>query len=483
MNKVSGASQAIDFLSANMRQKIGEDATQSGDFQSILNAALSGRPATGQQQGKETTFGAEQGAAEMTVESARPVSRPVSADRPSTGESKQATNAGDTAPTEGKVSVAIEEGYVKVDAPVLPIAPAPEIIEVPVLEADDGEIAIAPPIAELPPAIAPPTISAESAPIIQIQTNQVQYARQIAELLQANQAQKPVEVKVENLLSMVESTQVTVTGSPEDGILGAANLNKFVNSEEAQAKLTELMEKAEKELAEYGTDKPVREVLKHLKAVIPDEVPEHRGISEPLKTVMQNMVDAPRGETDSIIEVRAEREEVVPALVQTTQPQRIETAPPAPVASTPTPQTYVAQTVEQVHAQILHNLDLKNMHFQMQLNPNELGPLRISMIMSNGVVTSMEIIASSTRTADMLTRGIESLVNSLRLSGIEAQNITVTQTEAQSNHLNHDRGAQEEAYKNGGNNKGGSGNGKDADGDEQEEQNDRVPEKLLDYAV
>lgn len=86
--------------------------------------------------------------------------------------------------------------------------------------------------------------------------------------------------------------------------------------------------------------------------------------------------------------------------------------------------TVEPEQIRRIQEQIQHNLQQDRTEFEMQLNPQELGKINIKLVLEGGRL-AVEIMAQSSRTAEMLSRGGEGLFQSLKLNHLNLDSVQV----------------------------------------------------------
>lgn len=169
---------------------------------------------------------------------------------------------------------------------------------------------------------------------------------------------------------------------------------------------------------------------------------------------------------------------------------RSETAPQQPQ------QIRQPEQAEQIKAQIIKNMESERTEFQMQLQPEELGKVNVKMILEGGKI-SVEIAAANPKSAEMLSKQVESLAASLKAGGTEISSINVvTANENVSAQMNSEynfnnfqnRFQNRENGQNGqgqnGRSKGTGTSAEQAAGIRQaERERPRAPQRILNYSV
>jgi flagellar hook-length control protein FliK len=117
---------------------------------------------------------------------------------------------------------------------------------------------------------------------------------------------------------------------------------------------------------------------------------------------IQNLMTAPSEKPTQTQEIKA------PQPVQQTQ-----------AAEAPTP-------ANQVEAKITEEIGTGRTEFEMQLNPQELGKVSVRMILENGRL-AIQLEAATQAAMQSLRRESEVLLASLRIQGVQVENITVVQ--------------------------------------------------------
>lgn len=148
---------------------------------------------------------------------------------------------------------------------------------------------------------------------------------------------------------------------------------------------------------------------------------------------------------------------------------------------------HIPEQAEQVKAQLIQNLETEKMEFQMQLKPKELGKVDVKMILESGKL-SVEISAVNPKSAEMLARQAESLVASLKESGIDVSSVNVvTANENASAEMNGEfnlNNFRDQTHGQEQNTQGANhGRGQRSGGGQKELETREAPQRILNYAI
>lgn len=303
-------------------------------------------------------------------------------------------------------------------------------------------------------------------------------------------AGETVELHTDNVpnLRKIETMQQEAVGdaikSAMDNLNGSAKTQKPTQAgAETASAATEAAAK-ESQARQGRPAQVVREVPEQFQAKVPQTVSEKENRPAVMR-VLEKTVQ---------LKVLAEEPEkvLVPAatdLKQVVQPQI------SAVGKAGSTESNQPLPMEQVKQQIIESCEKGRMEFRMQLYPQELGKLDIKMVLESGRMT-IEIVTSTARAADLLTRNAESLASTLRMSGMDLQNVQIVhQADNRNEHMEQaldmgggyqpepGGGQAQDAREEGGVNGTAQTNAGEAQQEELPPQEAAEPASLLDYAV
>ena len=273
------------------------------------------------------------------------------------------------------------------------------------------------------PAMDIPAPQMTNGPIVQANVSQLQFAKQLSELANVQQVTEEMLSDIQKI-EILQKQPSAREFANQQGISG----RMFEGEELSQNRFDSFMEKITRELGDkYGKTA--------FEAELPIDALENREMPELIRVTERGILNADRSpeqvaplpaKTDQQIEQRQAEQTEQPILAHqqpTSQPQIQGSAQPQQVQEF---EGRMAQLrdLNQISDQVIRNVKLENTEFRMTLNPQELGIIDIRMSWENSRMV-MNIIAFSEQTAALLTRNTEGLINSLRVMGIDTQNITV----------------------------------------------------------
>lgn len=153
----------------------------------------------------------------------------------------------------------------------------------------------------------------------------------------------------------------------------------------------------------------------------------------------------------------------------------------------------IPDQAEQIRTRVIESLDEQKLEFEMQLNPRELGRVDVKMVLESGKLV-MEIMAANPKSTELLSKQVDGLMASLRLTGVDVSSISVVTARqdvdgqmAQAGNPYNSENFQSQSG--GGSGQGGHGRpggtgGGDADYPETQADETRAgPQRLLNYSV
>lgn len=303
-------------------------------------------------------------------------------------------------------------------------------------------------------------------------------------------AGETVELHTGNVpnLRKIETMQQEAVGdaikSAMDNLNGSAKTQKPTQAgAETASAATEAAAK-ESQARQGRPAQVVREVPEQFQAKVPQTVSEKEN-RPPVMRVLEKAVQ-PKALAEEPEKV------LVPAATDLKQAAQPQISAVGKAGSTESNQPL---PMEQVKQQIIESYEKGRMEFRMQLYPQELGKLDIKMVLESGRMT-IEIVTSTARAADLLTRNAESLASTLRMSGMDLQNVQIVhQADNRNEHMEQaldmgggyqpepGGGQAQDAREEGGVNGTAQTNAGEAQQEELPPQEAAEPASLLDYAV
>lgn len=341
----------------------------------------------------------------------------------------------------------------------------------------------------------------------------------------ASQAQQAEAAKTAEANSSAEARNQTVAGGSDVEIVSAgvtaeaaetqaahSNPRHIVQNDENQSRFDEMLAKAAQALGQGKTEQagPDNPAETAEATVVPTDAGDATAPEAAIETPAENLTDLhtePGTETKKQPQAAAVRSEAAPRFEQRPLkeiPKTDEAALGMAGQKNPDvraaeevrnePQTFtrpveVPEQAGQIRAQVIENLEKEKMEFNMQLHPQELGKVDVRMVLENGSL-SVEIMAASQKSAELLSRQAEGLIASLKLGGIDVSSVNIVEAsqnasanmDSQYNLSNFQN--QADARENGnlsGNNQRRGGNPENLDAVPDEASD--TPQRLLNYSV